>query len=493
MLSRLVRRRGALSRAAIAALTVASVAAVSGTDLFATAEAHRGHAAKTDGLLSASANFVPTKGYGPAACVDGLAEVFECSGLDLASYTPNTAFVPTSRFAALGDQRLSDVWGWVDEETGDEYVILGQTNSAGLVRVTDPAKPEFLGRIDGEPGAQLVWYDIKVYEDHAFIVSESNPAGMKVFDLTRLRGLEADKDRVFQEDFYYPLSVAAHNIAINEDTGFAYIVGGNAGLVANDVCRAGLHMVDISTPKLPVFAGCYLTDGGGGTAAGVAGVRGPLRGVTAAYVHDTHCVVYDGPDEEHQGKEICINSSEVFVDIVDVSNKALPTQLGSVSYDTARYTHQGWLSEDHRFFFLGDEADENSGTVKGTHTYVFDVSDLDDPKLIGPYVAEFNAIDHNMYVRGELLFQSNYEAGLRVLDTAPLYDEDDARLLEEIAFFDVFPGRTTPVFSGTWSNYPYFPSGNVAVSSYTGLFMLTPSAEAPEKLLDTLLADAPTD
>ncbi len=488
MLSRLVRRRGALSRAAIAALTVASVAAVSATDLLGTPDGHRGHAVKD--FSAPLASFAPQKPLSDIPCVDGRADAFECDGFDLASYVPAATVAPTTRFST---PRMSDVWGWVDEATGDEYVIVGQRTSAGFFRVTDPTAPEYLGHVEGEPGLQQVWYDIKVYDDHAFIVSESNPAGMKVFDLTRLRDLDADKDRVLAEDFYYPLTVAAHNIAINEDTGFAYIVGGNTGLVVPDQCRSGLHMVDISTPKLPVFAGCYLADGGAGTAAGVAGARGPLRGVTGAYVHDTHCVVYDGPDEEHRGSEICINSSETFVDVVDVSDKALPTQLGSVAYDTARYTHQGWLSEDHRFFFLGDEADESRGAVQGTTTYVFDLADLDDPKLVGPYTAAFNAIDHNMYVRGELLFQSNYEAGLRVLDTAPLYDEDDARLLEEIAFFDIYPIDTSPNFNGTWSNYPYFPSGNVAVSTYDGLFMLTPSADAPEKLLDTLLADAATD
>jgi choice-of-anchor B domain-containing protein len=488
VLSRIHRRRGPVSRLVVAVLTAGSVAAVSATDLFDTVEAHRGHDVKT--FSEPLAAFAPQVPLSAVPCVDGRAGEFECDGFDLASYTPAAVVAPTTRFST---PRMSDVWGWVDEETGDEYAIVGQRTSAGFFRVTDPENVEYLGHVEGEPGLQQVWYDIKVYEDHAFIVSESNPAGMKVFDLTRLRGLDADKDRVFEEDFYYPLSIASHNIAINEDTGFAYIVGGNTGLVVPDQCRAGLHMVDISTPKLPTFAGCYLTAGGAGTAAGVAGARGPLEGITSAYVHDTHCVVYDGPDTEHTGSEICINSSETFVDVVDVSDKTLPTQLGRVSYDTVRFTHQGWLSEDHRFFFLGDEADESRGAVSATTTYVFDLADLDDPKLIGPYTAAFNAIDHNMYVRDGLLFQSNYEAGLRVLDTAPLYDEDDARLLEEIAFFDVYPIATRPQFNGTWSNYPYFPSGNIAVSTYDGLFMLTPSEDAHEKLLDTLLPASGTD
>ena len=33
---------------------------------------------------------------------------------------------------------------------------------------------------------QLIWHDIKIFKEHAFIVSESVGHGMKVFDLTRL-------------------------------------------------------------------------------------------------------------------------------------------------------------------------------------------------------------------------------------------------------------------------------------------------------------------
>jgi hypothetical protein len=45
-----------------------------------------------------------------------------------------------------------------------------------------------------------------------------------------------------------------HNIAINEDTGFAYLVGTNT-------CNGGPHMVDIPEPQQPEFAGCFAADG----------------------------------------------------------------------------------------------------------------------------------------------------------------------------------------------------------------------------------------
>ena len=44
---------------------------------------------------------------------------------------------------------------------------------------------------------------------------------------------------------------------------------------------------------------------------------------------------------------------------------------------------------------------------------------------------------------------------------------------EEVAFFDVRPESNAIEFFGSWSVYPYFPSGNVIVSSIErGLFVL---------------------
>jgi len=52
------------------------------------------------------------------------------------------------------------------------------------------------------------------------------------------------------------------------------------------------------------------------------------------------------------------NADEVvFVDVTDKSN---PVLISDISYTNSiyTYTHQGWLTEDQRYFFLGDEFDE---------------------------------------------------------------------------------------------------------------------------------------
>jgi choice-of-anchor B domain-containing protein len=392
-------------------------------------------------------------------CVDGQAGPFACDGIDL------LAFVPQEEFNGAG---VSDLWGWTDEASGDEYVIVGKTNGVAFFRVTEPTAPEYLGELPNPAILEEIWHDIKVYEDHAFIVSESEPHGMTVFDLTRLR--DVVEPQTWDRDAFYPLTSAAHNVEINTDTGFAYIVGGNAGLVVPDVCRSGLHMVDISTPTSPTFAGCYLEEGGPGTLARTAGE--PATDLSpAAYVHDTQCVVYDGPDERYTGRELCFNSAEDKVVIADVTDKTNPVTVGWTDYPHVAYAHQGWLTEDHAYLLVNDELDELTypEEVPTTRTVVLDVTDLENPTFHFGHQHETRSITHNNYILDGLVYQSNYTSGLRVLDTADVA----AGSLEEVAFFDTFPAHGEPTFDGTWSNYPFFASGTIAVSGIgEGLFLL---------------------
>lgn len=373
-------------------------------------------------------------------CTAGLAGPFTCSGVDLVSFTPVAAFAGSP--APLGAE-LSDIWGWTDSQNGDEYVIVGKTNGAAIFRITDPSNPLFLGSVPNL-SVQLIWFDIKVYNDHAYIVSESQGHGMQVLDLRRLRGVT--QPQTWTPDFKYPLSFAAHNIAINEETGFAYLVGGNVGLYGPDSCMSGLHMIDLKG-AVPTFAGCYSGDG---------------------YVHDTQCVIYRGPDEEHVGKEICVNSSETEVTVVDVTNKLAPVRLSRTTYSQVGYTHQGWLTEDQTHFLVGDEADESNSKVP-TRTMIVNVTNLDKPWVVGRHEAAVASIDHNMYVKDGLVYQANYTSGLRVLDLARV----DEGKLTEVAFFDTYPQGDGRAFLGAWSNYPFFESGIIAVSSINeGLFLV---------------------
>ena len=397
-------------------------------------------------LFVATAPLDPILGGDAVQCDAGAAAGYECGQVDLVS------FLPLSHLGTNRGVRLSDVWGWTDPETGKEYGLVGHLEGTIFVDLSDPSMPIVLGELPGTAGSPgSTWRDIKTYKDHAFIVADgAGEHGMQVFDLTRLRAVP-DAPAQFTTDAHYDGIHSAHNIVINEETGYAFAVGASSG---GQSCGGGLHMIDLRQPLSPTFAGCFADESTGRRGTG--------------YSHDAQCVIYHGPDAAYQGQEICIGSNETAISIADITDKENPVAISSGSYPDASYVHQGWLSEDHAFFYQNDELDEISQRVDRTRTLVWDVSDLDDPVLVNEYYGPTGATDHNLYVHENLMYQTNNASGLRIVDIT------DRAAPREVGFFDTTPyGTNDAGFNGTWSSYPYFKSGIIVVTSRReGLFIV---------------------
>ncbi|MBW3620255.1 MAG: choice-of-anchor B family protein [Actinobacteria bacterium] len=428
--------------------------------------------------LAGATPATPVEVPAPAACTSGFAGPYPCENVDLAAVVP---------LAELGGVAGNDSWGWTDPVDGNEIAIVGTGTGVAFVDVTVPDRPVVLGRVNSVGGTRgtgvsfgSVWRDVKVDDDHAYIVSEVAGHGMQVFDLTQLRehyGSVPNPTRAFETVGHNTAFGSAHNIAINEDTDTAYVVGA-------DVCGGGLFMVDISDPTNPVAhqgedgMGCFASDG---------------------YTHDAQCVVYEGPDPDYNGAngyqaEICFNYNEDTVTIVDVTDKAAPAMLTRIGYDTAAYTHQGWLTPDQSWVIFNDEVDEQAGTVSNTTTYMVDVTDLDlgfsdadrgavvtdaaGAPLVKSYTHESVSTDHNLYITDDgLIWQANYNRGLRILREGP--DGFENGDLDEIGYFEVDSLADAPHYGDSWNVYPYFGSGTVIVSNIgQGLVVLRPDYEA---------------
>ena len=172
----------------------------------------------------------------------------------------------------------------------------------------------------------------------------------------------------------------------------------------------------------------------------------------------------------YRDREICFNSNEDTLTIVDASDKLEQVQLSRTGYGGSAYTHQGWLTEDQRFFLVNDEGDEVAFNHP-TRTWIWDVSDLDAPVLASRYDGPSPSIDHNLYIKGHLAYEANYRSGLRVLDAS----EVARGVLREVGFFDVYPTDDQPSYNGAWSVFPFFASGSVAVNGIEqGLFVVRP-------------------
>ena len=379
-------------------------------------------------------------------CEDGFAGEYPCNDYDLMSNISVDILANTN-----GNPEGSDIWGWTDSTTGKEYAIAAMTNSTAFIDVTDPVNPIFLGRLDSNAGNNY-WRDVKVYSNHAFIVADNVGAhGMQVFDLTKLRGITTAQ--VFTADTIYNTDDlgSCHNIVINENTGIAYLVGCK-NTSGSRISNGGPIFVDISDPKSPVKMNSYSLDN---------------------YSHDAQVINYTGPDSNYTGKEIYIGSNEDKITILDVTDKNNVIKIAEIDYSQIGYTHQGWFTEDQRYFILGDETDEQTFGMN-TRTLVFDFLSLDNPFLSSTYYGASAAIDHNGYVKGNLYYMANYRAGLRILDITNISAATDS--MTEVGYFDTYPNNNGTSFNGAWSVYPYFASGNIIINDIErGLFVVRKS------------------
>ena len=384
-------------------------------------------------------------------CIDGNAGGYECKDIDLMSNVS---------LEQLGATMANDCWGWTDTLTGREYAIIGLDNGTAFIDVTVPNLPVIIGKLPTQT-EDSVWRDIKVFENYAYIVSEADNHGMQVFDLAHLR--DTTTYTIFSADSHYDGFGNAHNIAINEDSGYAYVLG-------TQTYNGGAHFVDISNPENPTSAGGYAEKG---------------------YSHDAMIVIYNGPDLDYKGKEIYFGSNVDEVVIVDVTDKSNPTFISSFRYSSTQYTHQGWLTEDHKYFFVGDELDEVRNGINA-RTIILDFSDLDEPINHVEYTSPNAVVDHNGYVNSDLFYLASYTGGLRILDLVNI----ESKELTEKYYFDTHiehgahssgkppiigfdddhdnPRKgNEDLFNGAWSVYPFFNSGSLIVSDINeGLFVL---------------------
>ena len=369
------------------------------------------------------------------------------SGPFAASNTKLLCHLELDAIGGGGQVLGSDCWGWTDAATNRKFALFGLTNGTSFIEVTDPTNPIFLGKLDTtEAGQNRAWRDIKVYNDHAFIVADGggNDQGVQVFDLSQLLTADPASPQNFTATSVYTGLAWSHNIAINEITGYGYVVGANRPNNTR-LNAGGLTILDLSDPNNITEVGNFSADG---------------------YTHDAQTVVYIGPDADYSGRELVFACNEDTLTIVDVSNKSNTSQISRLTYPERSYSHQGWLSEDHTHFYMNDELDElnhlrgpdgtigtsDDGDPLPTRTHIFNVEDLDNPVYEGFYEGVEKTIDHNLYVKGDFIYQAHYSSGMRILQI----DSSDPTSLTEFGFFDTYMADNNVSFNGAWSVYPYF-------------------------------------
>ncbi len=368
-------------------------------------------------------------------CENGMAGDYPCSEYQLQSNIPVAIFD-----SAAGN----DAWGWTDPLDGTEYAIMGVRSGTVFIDISDPVNPIYLGKLLTHSGFS-VWRDMKTIGNYVLIGSEATGHGMQIFDLTKLRDVENPPVQFFA-DAHYDGFGNSHNIVVNEESGFAYGVG-------TSTFSGGAHFVDMSDPLNPVAAGGWSGDG---------------------YTHDAQVVTYSGPDSDYTGREIFVGCNANEVVFVDVTDKANPQSISGITYSNVGYTHQGWFTEDQKYFITTDELDEvNFGF--NIRLIVLDVTDMDNPTVHMEYFGPTTASDHNVFVKGDRAYASAYRGGLRVMDLSDIENNN----ITEIGFFDTWPADDIASASvgdpGAWGTYPFFESGNIVISNFSdegGFFLV---------------------
>jgi choice-of-anchor B domain-containing protein len=389
----------------------------------------------------------------PIPCVDGRAGEFRCSNVDLLSF-----YSHADLGSATGEGSSS--WGWTTD-TGREIIIIAQADGAAFAEVTLDGKLDYLGRLPQSSTADpIIWREIRLWNNFAIIGSEAVNHHIQIFDLNKVAAItDAEKPKTFNPDtdvtgMFKGLPVGrTHNVVTNTDSNYFVSVGSQP---RNSTFRSGLVFVSLEDPSNPKLLGFNGNDG---------------------YVHDAQCLAYKGPDQNFQGADICYGYDEDTLTIFDVTDKANSSIISRTSYVGASFTHQGWVTDrnNQSFILLDDEFDEidEQGPGADGHpvTFIWDITNLSAPVQTGFYKSAARGIDHNQYVWGNRVFQSNYGTGLRILDISSIPSDPTGAGVKEVAFFDIFPeddtepGGGTVDFLGTWSAYAGFASKNIVINT----------------------------
>ncbi|KAF8434008.1 hypothetical protein BGX38DRAFT_1251615 [Terfezia claveryi] len=406
---------------------------------------------RNSGLYRNSQKWKPIKTL--AKCKNGVAttpngDIFRCKNIDLV-YFANHADLGS----ATGEG--SSIWGWTAPD-GREFAAIGQADGAAFVEVDGKTGAlVYLGRLpqpkDVEPE---IWREIRMMKNYAVIGSEARGHGIQIFDMQKnllhlswKAKLPSFKPKVFDPEtditghFKGLPTGATHNIVTNPDRVYAVAVGARP---RNSTCAAGLIFIDLKSPSKPTSPGCNAADG---------------------YVHDAQCLPYRGPDRRYHGRDICYGYNENSLTIYDVTDRTNSSIISITSYEGAAYTHQGSVLNKNwqDFLIMDDEYDEYDGTGLAKDgfpvSYIWDIQDLQKPKQTGYFKSSVRGIDHNQYINGNFVYQSNYGAGLRILDISTVKRDPTGKGIREVGWGGIID------FVGSWSSYGLFKSGWILINT----------------------------
>ncbi len=218
--------------------------------------------------------------------------------LEAEGLPPTTGPIDIRAHVDLPGSGTTDVWGFVDENTGKEYALLGAFDGVAIVDVSNPSNPELSAKL-----RLGTIFDVKAWRHYAYAVNGGTSGNGFVIDVNDPRNPQVVGT--------FP---SGHNLFITDS---GYMIKEIPGVQVWDLNP------DPTNPQM-VWQG---------------GVEGHDASVIGNRLYDFH------------------GTAGTF--IYDFTNPKNPVLLGEITDPAISYHHSGWTSRDGRYLFICDELAQN--------------------------------------------------------------------------------------------------------------------------------------
>ncbi len=309
--------------------------------------------------------------------------------------------------------QYSGIWGLT--VNGREIAVVGGALHVLFFDVTKPTEPKLIGKFAGNKNT--IWREFKSYKNRVYAVSDNTDEGLMIFDMSKAP--ETIVRTYWKNEFFN----SSHTITLDTMSGRIYLNGTNVA------SQGSLLLTVRDNPDKPELLAV-------------------IPQLQCKYIHDSYV----------RGDTLYASSGNDGYCIYDMRDYTAPKFLAAES--TGGYNHNSWITTDGRYAYYTEEVPQGlpirivdlqklgTGEIKMVGSF------LDN--LLDPTAIEKKAIAHNLYIRDNLLYVSQYEDGLLVYDIS--------KPLQPVlrAFYDTHPENIQyNTYYGNWGNYPWLPSGNI--------------------------------
>jgi choice-of-anchor B domain-containing protein len=348
--------------------------------------------------------------------------------MDLIYSWTDTNITQITSLPGIEQFRYNDVWGY--EQNGREYAILGSTEGVHFFDITDTTILDYVDFVVGNHGPNI-HREFNSYNNYLYIVGDQGNSGLQIVDM---QYLPDSVHLVYNND---SLTIRAHELHIDTAMQKLYLFGVNSDFLTPGTSVGYPAMIlDISSPANPQYL--------------------------AMFNHNIITYVHDGFVKNDTAFFHSAYNGLYYGYMGDPQN---PVELDVMPfYLDQGYNHSGWLTPDGKHYVMIDE-------TQGMRIKMIDMQPgLNFFTVCGLFESGAGSYNmaHNPHIRGNYLYVSYYQDGVRI------YDLTDPCNPSEIAWFDSWPGDALEdEFRGIWGVYAFLPSGKILASDMqSGLYVL---------------------